>query len=36
LGGVEDLRGLEMNIGKLAVELLYLLLRERLEDVDQG
>src|SRR5215216_998493 len=34
LGGVEDLRGLEMNIGKLAVELLYLLRRERLEDVD--
>jgi len=25
-----------MNVGNLAVELLYLLLRERLEDVDQG
>src|SRR5215211_5276045 len=35
-GGVEDLAPLQVNIGKLAVELAYLLLGERLKDVNQG
>jgi hypothetical protein len=36
LGGVEDLVWLEVYVGKLAVELFYLLLGKRLEDVHQG
>jgi murein DD-endopeptidase MepM/ murein hydrolase activator NlpD len=35
-GGIRDLVRLKVDVGELAVELLYLFLRERLEDVHQG